>query len=140
MLSGKSLFPRWKMTRWNRSNAGFTLIEVMVALSVAALGLVAVSAALSRSVDTVDRLEQSSYATWISSNRFAELRMSRAFQSTGSASSTVEFAGRAWQVVENYFTTADPNIARVEVQVYLGEEQFPVHTDTGYLARYEQRP
>ena len=119
---------------------GFTLIEVVVALAVAATGLLAVSSALSRSISVVEKLEMASYATWISSNRFAELRMSREFQPSGEQSGTVEFAGRTWQVVEKYYGTADPNIARIEIVIFHGEDDIPVHTDIGYLGRHASTP
>ena len=119
---------------------GFTLIEIVVALAVAATGLLAVSSALSRNISVVEKLELTSYATWITSNRFAELRMSREFQSSGEQKDTVEFAGRVWQVVHQYYATADPNIARIEISVYHGEDDIPVHTDIGYLGRYAIAP
>ena len=119
---------------------GFTLIEIVVALAVAATGLLAVSSALTRNVGVVEKLELASYATWIASNRFAKLRMSREFQPSGEQKDTVEFAGRAWQVVEQYYATADPNIPRIEIAIYHGEEDTPVHTDIGYLGRYAATP
>ena len=112
----------------------------MVALAVAATGLLAVSSALTRSVSVVEKLELASYATWISSNRFAELRMSREFQPSGEQRNTVEFAGRSWRVVEHYHGTADPNIARIKIAIYHGEEDYPVHTDIGYLGRHASNP
>jgi general secretion pathway protein I len=44
---------------------GFTLVEVMVALSIAALGLAAVAASVSQMVDAATSMQERSYANWI---------------------------------------------------------------------------
>ena len=118
-----------------RSRGGFTLIEVMIALAVAAIGLMAVAAAQTRSLDIQDALETRTYAAWVASNRMAEIRMERFFSTGGSASSSLTMAGQQWTIVETFFSTPDPDIARITVEVFRDEESVPVVVETGYLGR-----
>ncbi len=117
---------------------GFTLLEVMVALAIAAVGLGAVSKAISQNVDVAAQLEERTLANWVASNRMAEIRMQRLYRAGGSQKGQVEMAGRSWVVEEEYNGTRDPNIARVTIRVFAaGSEGRPGAVDTGYIARYK---
>jgi len=115
---------------------GFTLLEVLVALAIISVGLLSVSTALSRAITINEGLEERTVAVWIAGNKMAELRMSRAFFASGENSSSVSLAGRNWKVVENYYSTSDPDIARVVVSVSIEGEESSILSSTGYLARY----
>ena len=54
-----------------RKSRGFTLIEVMVALVVAALALVAVMASISQMIDAGTAMRDRTYASWIAQNKIA---------------------------------------------------------------------
>lgn len=56
---------------------GFTLVEVLVALAVVALGSAAVMTALSTGSQSTSRLRERAYAEWVALNRLAELRVAR---------------------------------------------------------------
>jgi len=60
--------------RYQPARAGFTLIEVLVALAVAALALLALARAGSNALATQAELEQRTLALWVADNRLAELR------------------------------------------------------------------
>ena len=118
-------------------NSGFTLLEIMVALAVAAIGLGAISKSLTSSVDIATKLNHRTLATWVASNRMAELRIDRLFISTGSRTSETEMAGLEWNIKENYAATPDPNIARIDIEVSGTDNNSSVSL-TGYLARYRK--
>jgi general secretion pathway protein I len=118
-------------------SAGFTLIEIMVALAVVAIGLLATSEALTRNVNLATQLEMRTIANWVGSNRMAELRMNRDFTASGSSSSQQQMAGRDWRVVDNFYGTADPDIVRVEVEVFDETVASSVSTNIGYISRYK---
>jgi len=119
------------------SYKGFTLIEVMVALAIAAIGLLAISKSLATSVDIESKLESRMIANWVSSNKMAELRLNRFFSSGGTDISYEKMAGRKWKVVENYITTADPNIIRVVIEVFEDGKDEAIVQNTGFLGRYK---
>ncbi|MBX2869251.1 MAG: type II secretion system minor pseudopilin GspI [Acidiferrobacterales bacterium] len=116
---------------------GFTLLEVMVALAVAAIGLGAISKSLTSNVDITDRLKQRTLATWVASNRLAELRMNRQFFASGGQTGEAEMGGQSWRIEEKYGATADPNISSVEVQVLEPDGKDVIASLSGYLSRYK---
>ena len=54
---------------------GFTLVEVLVALAIVALGSAAVMTALSTGSQSTSRLRERSYAEWVALNRLTEIRV-----------------------------------------------------------------
>jgi general secretion pathway protein I len=63
------------MTR-NPKDRGFTLIEVVVALAIVAIGMLAVFKTIGDTVNNVDELRDRSLAEWIADNRITEVRVS----------------------------------------------------------------
>jgi general secretion pathway protein I len=55
----------------NRSKrtAGFTLVEVMVALAIAGLSLAAVAASISQMIQAGSAMQERTYASWIAQNK-----------------------------------------------------------------------
>lgn len=96
---------------------GFTLVEVLVAMVVVALGIGALLATLSSAADTVGRLRQRSLAQWIALNRISEVRLDNSRPGTGSTSGDVEYAGSKW-VWQQEITEQDvEGILRIDVAV-----------------------
>jgi general secretion pathway protein I len=97
---------------------GFTLIEVLIALLVIALGVGALLSTLTSSADTVARLRDKSLAEWVALNRISEVRLSNARPGVGVTTGTLDnFADGRWGWRQ---TITDPGMAgilRVEVQV-----------------------
>jgi general secretion pathway protein I len=102
----------------HRLSRGFTLIEVLIALLVIALGVGALLSTLTSSADTVGRLREKSLAEWVALNRISEVRLSKTRPGVGVTSGTLDkFAEGRWTWRQ---TVTDPGIAgilRVEVQV-----------------------
>jgi general secretion pathway protein I len=108
----------------NRStNKGFTLLEVLVALAIAAVGLAAVSKALYQNIEIADRLEQKMVATWVASNHLSELQINQDYLLSGSTRTTRKMAQREWRIEAEYTPTGDNQIVRVDVSVYEGDLQ-----------------
>lgn len=99
---------------------GFTLLEVLVALAIAAVGLGAVSKALYQNIDVADRLSQKMIGTWVAGNYLTEQQIAREFLSAGSSRDSVKMAGREWQIEADYTPTGDNEIVRIDVTVYEG--------------------
>ena len=100
-----------------RPARGFTLIEVIIALFVVALGIGALLTTLASSADSLGRLRDKSMAEWIALNRISEVRLTGRKPSTEATSGTVEYGGRSWAWLQ---TVSDPGIAgmlRIDVQV-----------------------
>ncbi|HSD68663.1 MAG TPA: type II secretion system minor pseudopilin GspI [Woeseiaceae bacterium] len=96
---------------------GFTLVEVMVALAIAALGLAAVAASVSQMVDAAMSMQQRSYANWIAQNKIAELRLANVVPEVSSTSGQVQYAGLDWDWRADISETGVENLFRVDVTV-----------------------
>jgi general secretion pathway protein I len=117
-----------------RRAAGFTLIEVMVALIIVALGMTAVHAQLSRYAMGAAIIEEKTLASWIAANAITELSVANEWPSVGDMEEDLEFAGRYWHLRIEVSETDVENLRRVDVYVSLAEQpERTVHQMMGLL-------
>ncbi len=101
---------------------GFTLIEVLVALAVIAVGAAAVLSSLDTAARAVDRVRERTFAGWIAMNRVVETRLLRATNLKESrADGDIELAGRRWHWEEKVSPTTFTGLWRIEVRVRAAE-------------------
>jgi general secretion pathway protein I len=100
---------------------GFTLIEVLVALAVAALGLAAVLAIVTNTANAAAGVRERTFAAWIASNRIAETRLSGTLPSVDRTAGEVEFGGQRWEWEQTVTQTDVPGIRRLDVRVRLAD-------------------
>ena len=98
---------------------GFTLIEVLVALAVLALGMMAVVKALSEYSETAAYTQQKTLASWIATNKLTELSIAPAWPALGDSDEDVEFASQKWRCSITVSKTDVTNLRRVDVSVSL---------------------
>jgi general secretion pathway protein I len=112
---------------------GFTLVEVMVALAIAALGLAAVAASVSQMVDAAMTMQQRSYANWIAQNKIAELRLANIVPEVSSTSGQAQYAGLEWDWRANISETGVENLFRVDVTVSQPGSDEILRTVAGFI-------
>lgn len=119
----------------NRSEraAGFTLVEVMVALAIAGLSLAAVAASISQMVDAGSAMRQRTYASWIAQNKIAELRLANLVPEVSSTTGEVEYAAQQWAWRATISETGVENLFRVEVEVSIAGSDDVIRTVTGFI-------
>lgn len=115
------------------TNSGFTLIEVMVAMAIAALGLAAVAASISQMVDAGVAMQQRTYASWIAHNKIAELRLANVIPDVSESSGDTTYANREWTWRATVSETGVENLFRVDVQVGLADGDENIRTVTGFI-------
>jgi general secretion pathway protein I len=104
--------------RWRRrqppagSDAGFTLIESLVALTILAVSAVSLLMATEAYVARIDGLESRALAQLVAENRLAEIELGLE-PNPGPA----VVLGRAFRVAETRTPTEDPELERVDVEV-----------------------
>ncbi|HEX5208354.1 MAG TPA: type II secretion system minor pseudopilin GspI [Steroidobacteraceae bacterium] len=76
---------------------GFTLIEVLVALAIVAIGMAAVLEALTSSANTAVYLQDKTFAEWVALNRLETVRLSGNMPGTGTSNDKTVYAGRSWE-------------------------------------------
>ncbi|MFM7396685.1 MAG: type II secretion system minor pseudopilin GspI [Gammaproteobacteria bacterium] len=96
---------------------GFTLIEVLVALVVVALGVAAVMAAMLSAARGTDRLRERAYAEWVAANQIIEARIDPSFPALGRTEGVSRMADRDWQWRQDVRATAIEGVVQIIVEV-----------------------
>lgn len=96
---------------------GFTLIEVLVALSIVAVALAAGIKAASALTSNAERLLEVSSAQWCAENQLSELRLSKQFPSVGDVDFECQQLGRNYLGRMVVRPTPNPNFRRVEAML-----------------------
>lgn len=97
--------------------AGFTLIEVVVALVVIALALTTLIAGFGRQAQTAADLDARTLAMIVAHNRLTEIELEPVWPATGRADGRVELAGRDWRWHTEVSETEDPALRRIDIRV-----------------------
>jgi general secretion pathway protein I len=116
-------------------NRGFTLIEVLVALMVVAMGLAALMIAVSSTARTSGYLRDKTLAQWMALNRLSEVRLNLSKFGQNTDTGELYFADRTWHYDTRYFDTSITTMKRVVVRVYAGDAKTkgnPVAESTGF--------
>jgi len=102
---------------------GFTLIEMLVALAIVAVALLASLRAVGTMAQTSAELRLRLLAQVSAENRIAELRAARAFPGIGSRTVACPQGRVPLECVEEAKATPNPLFRRIEVRVYVGEDR-----------------
>ena len=113
---------------------GFTLIEVLVALAIVAIALLAGGKAMHALTQTADRQSDVMLAQLCAENQLAAARLSQQRPGVGTTTVACEQAGRAYLVQVGVFSTPNPDFRRLDAQVLRGN--VPVLRVSTILGRY----
>ena len=103
------------MTR--QSTAGFTLIEVLVALAITAMALAAGIQATGALTRAAERQSTQWLAQLCAENTLVAMRLTRQLPTTGDSTETCDQAGQELQVRTSVQPTPNPNFRRVDAVV-----------------------
>jgi general secretion pathway protein I len=96
---------------------GFTLIEVVVALAIVAIGMFAVFKTIGDTANNVSYLRDRTIAAWVADNHITEIRLSGQMPSVDQTEGDVEMAGRRWHWVTRVSQTQVSGLRRIDVSV-----------------------
>jgi general secretion pathway protein I len=111
------------MTNRARAAAGFTLVEILVALAIVAVALAAGMRALAQSADSASTLKSRTIALWVAQNRLANAQLADPWPSLGASSGDAEQAGARLVWRETISGTPNPAFRKIEITV--AEPQTP---------------
>jgi general secretion pathway protein I len=115
---------------------GFTLVEVLVALVIVALGLTALMVAVNGTARTSGFLRDKTLGQWIALNRLSEVRLNVVKFGQNTDTGELDFGNRKWHYDTRYFDTSIASMKRVVVRVYLGDKKTkgnPIAQAVGFL-------
>lgn len=114
---------------------GFTLIEVVVALAVVALGLIAAFNASIGLARGTSHMRERTLANWIALNEISRVRLAGALPDVGAFDGDVEFADTSWRWRARVSETGVENLRRMDVEVaYLDDPDVVLGRVSGFLA------
>lgn len=96
---------------------GFTLIEVLAALIIVALGMMAVIQAVSQTASNSTYLREKTIAHWVALNQLTETRLQRTPPKVDETSDEVEMAGREWRWTMTVTQTPVESMRRIDISV-----------------------
>lgn len=116
-----------------KRSRGFTLLEVMVALAIVALSLLAVSTSMNQMIKASQAMRDRTYASWIAQNRITELRLAVVTPDVGSSSGEVEYANADWAWRTVVSETGVDDLYRVDASVSIAGSESVIRTVTGFF-------
>jgi general secretion pathway protein I len=116
---------------------GFTLIEVLVALAVAAMGLAAVLAVVTNAARNSAYLHEKTLASWIALNQLTQIRLSPTLPSVDKTTGDVDYANDKWKWQQTVTQTEVPGMRRIDVSVRhaTDPDDSSLATVTGFMGR-----
>ena len=101
-----------------RVEHGFTLVEVLVALTIVAIALMASLRAVGSLTTSASDLRARTLAQWSAENRLSQIRVQREYPAVGRRSFECGQGDLPLRCQEDVFATPNPNFRRVEIQVF----------------------
>lgn len=108
-------------TKSRRRSGGFTLLEVLVALAIIAIALLAALRAAGIATNSLQELRGRQLAGWVADNRLAEHRARGAWLPLGIAQGQEEQGGIGFAWREEVASTPNPAFRRVDIFVHASQ-------------------
>ncbi len=125
-----------KIWNINKQNAGFTLIEVMVALTIIAISLGALLSSSGSQASSVTYLKQKTLAHWVAVNELTQIRIGKEFPDVGDKKGSTSMANHDWYWVRTTKKTEDKDALEVTFTLYADKEyQQNLTSLIGYATR-----
>ncbi|MEM7294905.1 MAG: type II secretion system minor pseudopilin GspI [Pseudomonadota bacterium] len=108
-----------------RIHRGFTLIEILVAMAILAIGMVALTQTSGNNANNAAYLRDKTFGMWVAENRLTDLQLSREWQRLGKQDGEMELAGQTW-----HWRTIVEKVADEETQQFLRAVTIEVRRDS----------
>jgi len=106
-----------------RTEGGFTLLEVLVAVAMVGIALAAVLVSTSATISNAGRFRDVTIGTLVARNVLIEFQVRDEWPDVGESDGDIEIGGRDWTWEALVSETPDENIRRIDVSTYAGERQ-----------------
>lgn len=120
--------------------SGFTLIEVLVAMTILAVGVSALVMSAAASTQRAEHLRTREVARWVASNALAEWQAVPGWPEFGTTNTEVEMVGQTWFVRTRTQKVADEDLRRMDIEVRANKEsESYLYTVKGFVGNPEFR-
>ncbi|MBL0164579.1 MAG: type II secretion system minor pseudopilin GspI [Xanthomonadales bacterium] len=115
-----------------RVQRGFTLLEVLIALVVVALALLALTRTAGGQISRFDGLRERTLAGWVAANVLSETRIATPLPPVGKRDGRTRLGNRDWRWSLEVKATDDPGMRRLDVAVFAADSNEPSASLTGF--------
>jgi len=112
---------------------GFTLLEVLIALTILGLSLLAMAGKMGRMLNAANTMRDYTYASWIAHNKITELRLANVVPEVSTSSGELEYAGTEWAWRADVLESPVENLYRVNVTVSFPGGEPLMRPVTGFI-------
>ena len=102
---------------------GFTLIEVMVALTIIAISLTALLSTSGTQASSATYLKQKTLAHWVAVNELTQIRIAKEFPDVGDKQGSTTMANYEWYWSRTTKATEDENARQITFTLYADKER-----------------
>ncbi len=102
-----------------RNKSGFTLIEVLIALTILSIALMAIIKSTSQQIRDTHYIQDKTTATWVATNVMNEIRAGILTLPSGAehVEQKTEMLGQEWTWQAKMISTGNPHIKEIDVSV-----------------------
>jgi general secretion pathway protein I len=119
-----------------RRIGGFTLLEVLIALAVLALGMLAVLGAAGTSTRSGAQLRDKTFASWVAMNELTSVRLGCNTSGSDTFNGDADMAGQKWHWEAKTSATSDPDLMRIDIDVSQADSPHDVVTSlVGFMGK-----
>ncbi len=116
-----------------RSQKGFTLLEVIVALVILTLTMSGLVKSIGDGANNQNAIEERTLAQWVALNQMARAQLEQLQVPVGDSDGIEEMAGREWAWKQLIEKTADPLVNRIIVTAGREGQSSELARTVGYL-------
>ena len=123
--------------RQSQRHRGFTLLEIMVALVILAVGMSALVKAAGGNAANASYLKSKTFAQWVAENLATEYRLKGEFPAVGRKQGVVTMVDRQWRWQIKVTNTDDNRIRRLDIGVSLdgADTDTPISTLIAFVGK-----
>ncbi|WP_237064929.1 type II secretion system minor pseudopilin GspI [Microbulbifer guangxiensis] len=128
---------RQRGRNWHQNlnrHQGFTLIEVLVALTIFGVIAASVLRTMHDSVRTQAYLEERLAASWVAQQALAEIRLQAPWPPLGKKSERIPQGHGEWLVTANVEDTSEPRLRHITIEVMRPDAENPAVTLDAWAA------
>ncbi len=123
-----------------KKSSGFTLIEVLVAMTIIAVGVAALVSTAGSSAWRADYLREREFGRWVASNVLTEMQVVPAWPAIGTKNTELEMGNFQWYVRTRTQAVADADLRRLDIEVRRDKDaESYIYTVTGFVSNPEIR-